>query len=152
MTPTSATGSRRARAGLTLVELMIVLVIVGLAASAVVMTLPDSRPSLDREAEVFAARLVRAREEAILTNRTIEVSADSEGYDFRVRRPGRRDPLTAAPFEPVRWEEGATAQAEALFVFDPTGTAQPAELALSREDQRALVTVDPAGEVRFNAG
>ena len=49
-------------------------------------------------------------------------------------------------------DDEAAAQAEALFVFDSTGAAQPAELALSREDQRALVTVGPTGEVRFHAG
>jgi general secretion pathway protein H len=152
MTPTSATGSRSARAGLTLVELMIVLVILGLAGAAVVMTLPDSTPSLDREAEVFAARLVRAREEAILTNRTVEVSADAEGYAFRIRRPGERQPLEEPPFEPVQWAERARVQAEALFVFDPTGGADPADLALSRDDERALVSVDSAGEVSFHAG
>ena len=153
MTPTSATGSsRRARAGLTLVELMIVLVILGLAGAAVVMTLPDTTPSLDREAEVFAARLVRAREEAILTNRTVEVTADGEGYAFRIRRPGERVALETPPFEPVRWAEGAAAQAPTLFVFDPTGAAEPADLALSRAEDRALVSVDAAGEVTFHAG
>ena len=152
MTPTSATGSRRARAGLTLVELMIVLVILGLAGSAVVMTLPDPRPSLDREAEIFAARLVRAREEAILTNRTVEVAANGQGYVFRTRRPGVRAPLETPPFEPVRWAEGAAVQVETVFVFDATGAAEPAELAISRAEDRALVAVDAAGEVSFHAG
>ena len=152
MTPTSAIGSRGARAGLTLVELMIVLVILGLAGAAVVMTLPDTRPGLDREAEVFAARLVRAREEAILTNRTVEVTADAQGYAFRIRRTGERQPLEDPPFEPVQWAEGAAVQAETLFVFDPTGGADPADLALSRDEERALVSVDSAGEVSFHAG
>src|SRR5690606_16735040 len=92
MTPTSATGAdrRAARAGLSLVEVLVVLALAGLAASAVVMTLPSGRGGAADEAEVFAARLARAREEAILTNRIIEAEADAEGWRFQTVRAGRR--------------------------------------------------------------
>ncbi|MGO4611150.1 Tfp pilus assembly protein FimT/FimU, partial [Variovorax sp. 2RAF20] len=56
---------RQRRGGFTLVELMIVLVIMGLLAGAVVRALPDGRPSLPQEAERVAAALLRARDEAV---------------------------------------------------------------------------------------
>ena len=38
----------------------------------------DPRPPVDDEAERFAARLVRAREEALVTNRAVAVEATIE--------------------------------------------------------------------------
>ena len=154
MTPTSATGAdrRSRRAGLTLVELMVVLLVLGVAATAVVMTMPDPRPSLGHEAEVFAARLVRAREEAIVTNRTVEAAVDAQGYAFRIRRPGGREPLEAPPFEPVRWSEETRTEGAEVVAFDPTGAGQPAEIVFARADDRARVTVDGGGEVRVHVG
>src|SRR3546814_12322448 len=75
---------RRARActGFTLVELMVVLVIVGLMGVAVVLTAPGDANTLAREADTLAARLLRAREEAILTTRPVQVVVDARGYSF----------------------------------------------------------------------
>ena len=50
--------------GFTILEMMIVLAILGIAAGAILLTAPDSRRSLLDEAERFAASLVRAKEEA----------------------------------------------------------------------------------------
>ena len=61
-----------------------VVAIIGLAAGAVVLSVPDPRPSVAAEAERFAARLSRAREESILTNRPVAVEATSAGYGFSV--------------------------------------------------------------------
>jgi len=51
--------------GFTLVELMVVIAIIGVAAGAVMLSMPDPRPTLAVEAERFAARLTLAREEAV---------------------------------------------------------------------------------------
>lgn len=154
MTPTSATGAeRRARtAGLTLVELMIVLVILGLAATAVIMTLPDPRPSLAAEAEVLAARLVRAREEAVLTNRTIEVTLDETGYAFRRRAGGAREPMAAEPFAPRTWTQAVEVDGPGVIAFDPTGLTPPARVVLARSGRQARIVIDDAGEVSVHAG
>lgn len=165
MTPTSATGrpdraraaSRPAasasakgkRAGFTLVELMMTLVVIGLTAGAVVLSMPDPRPAVGEAAERFAARLVRAREEAILTNRIVAATTDAGGYQFASFDGAEWTPLTG-PFARRRWDEGVIAPRPVRIVFDATGGAEPAEVPLSRDGRSVSVQVDAAGEVTID--
>ena len=135
------------RAGFTLVELMMTLVVIGLAAGAVVLSMPDPRPAAGEAAERFAARLVRAREEAILTNRLVSASTDADGYAFAGFNGADWIPLDG-PFERQVWGEAVRAPSRPIhIVFDATGGAEPAEVELSREGQVVFVRVDAAGEV-----
>src|SRR5690606_36245946 len=104
MRRTSATGAERV-AGFTLVELMVVLVVLGLAAAAVSTSLPGQRDAL-RDADRFGVQLGHARDEALLGARTVEVVADATGYRFRRRRPGGWEPLEQAPFAAHAWSPG----------------------------------------------
>jgi general secretion pathway protein H len=152
MTPTSATGrpDLSYRAGFTLVELMMTLLVVGLAAGAVVLSMPDPRPAVGVEAERFAARLVRAREEAILTNRVVAVSVDEAGYEAASFDGAEWTPLTG-PFARQAWGEGVVAPARPQrIVFDATGGAEPAVVRLGQAAEARTVAVDAAGEVTID--
>lgn len=155
MTPTSATGrpDRRARrAGFTLVELLMTVAIIGLAAGAVVLSVPDPRPSVAEDAERLAARLSRAREEAVLTNRPVAVEAAAAGYGFSTFDGVEWSPLTEGPFGRETWSDGLTVSpAEPVrVVFDPTGVAEPAALTLARDGRTVRVEIDGAGEVSLD--
>jgi general secretion pathway protein H len=154
--PTSATGAdrRRHEAGFTLVELMVVLVIVGLMASVAVMTVPRG-PSLAAQADQFAARLTRAKEEAVLTNRAIGVRLTAQGYAFRARTADGWVALDSGPFKTTPWAEGVTAElgegeAQGQVSFESTGVADPAMVVLTRDGQRRRISVDAAGNVRID--
>src|SRR3954468_22485448 len=71
--------------GFTLVELMVVLLIIGLATAAVILTLPERGGSLFAEAERFAARTKAARDNAILDSRPSLVAIGTGGYDVTRR-------------------------------------------------------------------
>jgi general secretion pathway protein H len=124
--------------------------IIGLAAGAVVVSMPDPRPSVADESERFAARLQKAREEAILANQTVAVEVTGQGYDFSRFDGAEWSALNEGPFKTEIWAEGLTVSPidpPLRVVFDPTGAAEPAELTLSRDSQSMRVAVDGAGEV-----
>ena len=159
MTPTSATGrseptgGARNRSGFTLVELLMTVAILGLAAGAVVLSVPDPRPSVAQDAERFAARLQRAREEAILSNRAVAVEVSTTGYGFSVFDGAVWSPLQEGPFRTEPRAEGVAVvltDPPLRLAFDPTGAADPAEIALSRDGRRIGVSVDGAGEVTLH--
>jgi len=130
-----------------------VVAIIGLAAGAVVLAVPDPRPSVAEDAERFAARLSRAREEAILSNRPVAVETTGAGYDFAVFDGAAWSALDDGPFGPELWTEGTTLEPSTgtvRIVFDPTGVADPAALTLTRDRHSRTITVDGAGEVALN--
>lgn len=88
--------------GFTLVELMVVIAIIGVAAGAVVLSMPDPRPTLAVEAERFAARLTLAREEVVMTNRPVALRADAAGYGFESFDGAVWTPLTGV-LAPKAW-------------------------------------------------
>jgi general secretion pathway protein H len=154
MRPISAIGETARERGFTLVEVLVVLVILGLASSAVLLTLPVGGMSLTTEAQRFTARLIRAQEEAILTNRTVEVRIDAEGYAFDVRRGATREALPE-PFARQTWQDETTVRVEGpadaqRLVLDPTGFATPATISFFRADGRMAVLLDASGRVTLD--
>ncbi len=142
--------------GFTLVELLVAIAILGLLTSVIVLNLPESGGRLADEADALAGRLRRAQEEAILTNRSVEVALSPAGYGFRVQRAGAWTPLQDGPFEARRWGEGVVAEVRgpdgrSAVRFDPTGAAEPAQVRLHKGRRAVAVSVDGQGQVSIHA-
>ena len=104
MTRTSATGVPEA--GFTLIELMVVLLIVGIALGAVTLSFrsPTQQP-LGREGERLAAVLNLAKDEASLSGQPVLLKLDRQGWRFFQAGPAGwvavpEDQLPAGQFNP----------------------------------------------------
>lgn len=154
----SATGNKRLApdAGVTLVEAMMALMIVAMAAGAVILLAPGPDSKVREEAERLAARAVLASEESIIANRTTALVVTADGYGFeRLEENGWAPAPHGSPLAFRRWPDGFEARVESggdendprVARFDALGGATPASLVVTGAGAQWRVEVDGQGGV-----
>lgn len=144
---------RSAEHGFTLIELMVVITVIALAASAAVLAMPDPRGRVIDDGARFAVRVRAARDGAIVNARPTSVWVTPQGYGFDRWDGGRWVAMDEKPLKVAQWARGtsATIPDRMRVTFDTTGMAdRPATIPLLRERARATVTIDPTGAVRVD--
>jgi len=151
--PPSLSDISKAERGFTLVELMVVIFIIGMASAAVVMTAGSANRGVRDEAEQLAARIASARDQAILQSRTMAVWVRPSGYGFETRANGVWTPLSEAPLARVNWRSGTSVQIggapQMRIAFDSTGLpSNAATIDLKRSNAVVKVNLSATGDVR----
>ena len=155
--PTSTAAKARPhvqRNGFTLVELMVVIALMAIAAAAVVMTVQTGGAGAGETASRFASRVAAARDEAILSGQPISAWATPSGYGFDRLRGGHWERVSEKPFDGVDWGPDTRVEFESAeegmgrVRFDTLGMPdRPMALRISRNNRTATVQVAANGDV-----
>ena len=154
--------ARRRDAGFTLIELLVVLVIVGLGAGLVAMSVgSDLQRTTEREAKRLAGALEHAAAVAQWRAETLGVSADGDGYRFWRRGSDNRwsaivsDDVLAARVLPAGISvvpiayAGAPVAADAILPFRASGRNEPFTLVVGSSTWSLQIDADPLNRVHL---
>ena len=154
----------RARAGYTLIEVLVVIAVIAIAAGLVVVNLDgDDHKSVEREAARLAGALEHAAALAQWRSETLGFSADGPGYRFWRRGSDNRwtavrdEEALAQRTLPTQWSvsslsyAGAPVAANVIVPFRPSGRNEPYALALSSPSWTLVVAGDPLNRVQVAA-
>lgn len=148
-------------AGFTLVEVLVVLVILALAAGAAVFALRgDDRDRAAREAQRFAGALEHAAARAQARAETLGASADGDAWRFWRRDPGSgrwmpvadddvlatralSPPLSVTPLHYA----GQPVDVGTIVPLRPTGRNEPFAFVLAGGDARIVLAADPLNRI-----
>jgi len=141
--------------GMTIVEVLMVVFIIGLTAGIVTLSIPQ-RPTLEQaKAQAFAQVLRDAQDQAIMSGQPVGVRFSETGYAIvqwqrnqwllrgrPEQLPSRLDlvPQVELTGRPDGWPD---------HVFDPTGIVEPATFELRGRGIRIEISLNALGEVNL---
>jgi type II secretion system protein H len=154
-------------AGFTLVEILVVLVVIVLAAGMIYARLDsDPRRVVEREAQRLAAAMEHAASLAQWRNQVLGVSASGSEYRFWRREtslegdrwvPLTDDDILAPRALPsgvlvgVAAYAGQAAAPDSIFPLAPSGRNEPYAIELASAEWRTLLLADPLNRVAISA-
>ncbi len=133
------------RAGFTLLELLVVLVIAGILLGAVAINaMPDDRQWLQSEAQRIALLLQMARDEAIVRNQPVAFEVDDYRYRFLIRQDSQWQALTDDPV----WREREFNRAPVQLSLSPAASKRlPLRISFGHEPvDKAFLLILGLGE------
>lgn len=138
---------RASQAGMTLIEMLIVLAIIGVAAGAVTLGIGAAtrKPSVESEARRLASRLQAAADDAMLGDRLVAFTAQAHGYGFATVAPnGKLAARSDTALAPHTLPAGITLTLDTRppVVLGVDGSGKPMAATIDNGSQRWLVRYD----------
>ena len=139
-------------AGFTMVELMVVLFVIGLSASAVVMTVSSASRNAGSQAEQFAMRIAALRDRAVVESRPLAFWVRPSGYGFESREGKIWRAMGTKPFATTDWQAPLAANVRGgrmlRVAFDANGIpSAPVDVLLTGGQSPFRITLDETGNV-----
>lgn len=138
--------------GFSLVELMIVLMLIGVAATAVVLTIRPGGDDARAQATRLAVRTAALRDRAVIEGRAFGLWVTASGYGFERRIDGGWQPIDEGRLSRQDWQAGTATSVNGIsngrVRFDRVGLPdRTLRIDLSAGESRASVVIDAAGAV-----
>ncbi len=138
--------------GFTMVELMVVLFVIGLSASAVVMTVGAASRNAGSQAEQFAMRIAALRDRAVVESRPLAFWVRPSGYGFESRDGKTWRAMDTKPFTTTDWRAPLAANVQGgrmvRVAFDANGIpSAPVDVLLTGGQNPLRVTLDETGDI-----
>jgi general secretion pathway protein H len=139
------------RAGFTLVELLVVITILGIAAAAVALSVPssDSR-RLQEEVARLAALFRIAQDEARISGRTLVWEADLNGYRFRPLDEEAARDWNDEVLRPRSWPFVVRRLDAGRIVFGREPLLEPVALRIAISDREVRLAIDALGNLKIS--
>lgn len=137
---------RQSEMGMTLIEMLIVLAIIGISAGAVALGMGavTRAPTVESEARRLAGRLQAAADTAMLGDRMIAFTVQPHGYGFATVAGGKLTPRSDAAlgFHQLPGGMVMTLSATPPVVLGVDGAGEPIDAVIESGRQRWLVRYD----------
>jgi general secretion pathway protein H len=145
--PADAQAPRHAESGMTLVEMLVVLAIIGIAAGAVTLGIGAATraPTVETEARRLATQLQAAADDSMLGDRAIAFTAGDHGYGFAtLTGAGSWTPREGAGmgFHTLPGGMVMRLSARPPILLGIDGTGEPLTADISSGQDRWIVTYD----------
>lgn len=160
MTPISATGNKPAglyekgEAGFSIAEILIVLALIGLAARAAVLVIPNDGRALRQEVETFGARMKAAQDIAIFRNVQVFSVVDSFGYRFEEPSEDGVKQMALDVLAPATWSEETQVLLEsggrARIALGGLGSLSPMSMRFTRGAAHLKLSLDFDGTIEIS--
>ncbi len=118
--------------GFTLLEIMLVIFLIGLASAGVIQTFATaSEPPAKKAAQDFLTRFAQFKDRAVIEGQTLGVLIDPPGYQFMQRRHGQWLPVSA-----TRLSTQVTVPKQVQMLLQPGSDIWQKEYALELQRRR----------------
>jgi general secretion pathway protein H len=139
-------------AGFTLVEMLVVLFLIGLAAGAALLTIGGSSANSGSQAEIFASRIAALRDRAVVEGRPLALWVRASGYGFEKREAAKWQPLNSKPFATTNWQTPVRANIVGgqmvRIAFDASGIpSAPLDIVLTGNAKSMRVMIGADGNI-----
>ena len=143
---------RSPQAGFTLVELMVALALMALAATAVILTIRPGNGDARAQATLFAARAAAVRDRAVIEQRSYGLWVSPTGFGFERRVDGAWQRIDDERGSRRDWQSGTAISVDGTnqgrVRFNRVGLPDHAMIVeMTQGGDNAIVRIDAAGDV-----
>jgi general secretion pathway protein H len=135
--------------GYTLLELLVVLVILGIVAGAVSMSVaPSEHRRMTHEVERLAALFRLAHDETRVSGQSIAWRADTDGYQFEVDGRVRGSDVPGDPLRPRVWPFAVESVNAPVIVFGREPLLNPVQMQIAGAERVLNLRLDEFGTLK----